>query len=257
MHSTAAQYYYVNKTSRHKQWSYPDVTAQTEKPKDSETERNGEKISSDDLPEQDGPNPPLPDTPVEKPPPPPPQPEDDGYDVDEDEESPKRCDDGIMMEISEDEKEESTEQETKTPLVSVVSQQPIIYKGLEVSSHSDHIVKNASHISEQQSYSFTHNKGMSVKVKAKKAKGGKKAGKPYKAMSSLVAQWQRAKEEIDEEDRMLEESDEEEKEEMTHIKIAKWKQGQIISGKAVSNPNFEPVPTDWRSRLLEKKKKKV
>lgn len=54
------------------------------------------------------------------------------------------------------------------------------------------------------------------------------AKKPYKAMSSLVAQWQRAKSEIDQEDRMLAESDEEEKPEPTAFKIAKWKQDQIL-----------------------------
>ncbi|XP_039257634.2 uncharacterized protein LOC120334230 [Styela clava] len=222
--------------------------------------------------------PPLPSAPAEKPPLPPPPPDEDVEGDVEDFEN----DDGIMMEMSD---EEDNVKKAEADTTSAIMSQPVLYKP-QVQSHfqapsrtgyamymtqnSDlsYVQRSSSPLSQVEGSSSPQAvpqssslmKASVSNTKSKKVKKVKKSAvvkKPAKGISSLVAQWQKAKHQIEEEDRMLEKDDEDEidHKELSKKQIEKWKQEQILSGKASSNANFEPVPEDWRNRILKKKGK--
>lgn len=95
--------------------------------------------------------------------------------------------------------------------------------------------------------------------KSKRVKKNTVTKKPPKEMFGMVAKWQKAKQQIeDEEKRLIRESEEQlDFENDSQKKIEKWKQDQYLSGKAAYNANFEPVSNDWKKRVKAKRQQNI
>ena len=174
--------------------------------------------------------------------------------------------DGIEMDISDsDEPKESTngsnDGKVNVPnlhTTSVFKSEPMTYQHVIAQAP---VIHSAPVINHRQSEMNANMKRKIVVQKddtlTKKVKKVKKTvtKKPAKEMFGMVAKWQKAKQEIeDEEKRLIMESEEQlDIERDPKRKIEKWKQDQLLSGKAAFNANFEPVSDDWKKRVKAKR----
>ncbi|CAK8676973.1 uncharacterized protein LOC143445535 [Clavelina lepadiformis] len=197
--------------------------------------------------------PPLPPPPGEGeefiPPPPPPA----------EEEAPmENTDDGTEMDISDEDDDEQQEtnvvgKKTGTSTLIELSQGPVEYIPTAAS-------KVKTNITAQMKLSDGGKSAMpSGKVKRlnKKTKRDKLLTKKTpKQMFGMVAKWQKAKQEIEEEEKRLIMESEAELDRQQDVKqrIDKWKMDQLQSGKAASNANFHPISEDWKKKVRKTNK---
>nr|CAB3246634.1 formin-binding protein 4-like [Phallusia mammillata] len=181
------------------------------------------------------------------PPPPPPPPSD------------VNVDDGIEMEISDvEDSEDSNSAIINVQATGELQRGPVEYNSL--SSGPLLMARPTTSLNKPLDV-LTSNVQPTTFEKFKKTKKAKKdksaVKKPPREMVGMVAKWQKAKKEIEEEEkRLIMESEEELNKEMNpKYRIHKWKEQQLQSGKAATNANFEPVSDDWRKRVKQRKNK--
>nr|XP_018667349.1 formin-binding protein 4-like isoform X2 [Ciona intestinalis] len=190
--------------------------------------------------------PPLPPPPGDDnpPPPPPSDPPEEG----------EIADDGIEMEIS-DTDEPAEKSTIEHQPVTEVQRGPVDYKAVVASAPVKAVFTS---VAKPPTLSVL---GPTVGVldKIKKTKKVKKTStkKPPKQMVGMVAKWQKAKMEIEEEEkRLIKESEEDlDREVDVKKKIVEWRREQFKSGKAASNANFQPIGDDWKKRVKQRKQR--